>query len=315
MLTGGTYVGFAACLTRVQAPQQARISLVHPGGRRLLMPKVGCWDHAHRGADPRTGSKRPTPGAWRSRVVLASMPLDDRNHLPPHGPTRGYTPGSCEVGAGLLVYQWAVSEKAIARRAAQGRVDRQKPGLRLPWGIVTTVLAIVALASLGTLAVVAGIKDADALATVALALAVLSFGAQLVVTLVQGQQASQVNSETKAALAEMRATTASLLANQRDQFDKVLRAALRQAIPAAVQEVQGEGTDDSGDPASALDVNALAADLEDRVTARVREALASANRPRVRRATANRLDPAPRDQSLADLLNTPPVRGRRASHC
>jgi len=76
---------------------------------------------------------------------------------------------------------------------------------------LTVILGVISLASLGTLAVITSVKNVDELSTVALALAVVSFAAQLIVTLAQGQTSAQVNRETMAALTEMRATTNSLL--------------------------------------------------------------------------------------------------------
>lgn len=127
---------------------------------------------------------------------------------------------------------------------------RSDSGLLVGWPTLVIGLTVLTLASLGTLVVIVGIKDVDILSTVALALAVLSFAAQLIVTMAQSQQTSQVKTETLSALAEMRATTESLLSNQRHQFDTVLKAALSQAIPAAVQDLQlgEEGTD--GDSSS-----------------------------------------------------------------
>jgi hypothetical protein len=115
--------------------------------------------------------------------------------------------------------------------------------LRVPWSWLSIGLGVVAAASLGTLVVVAAVQDADALSTVALALAVIAFGAQLIVSLVQVQaQATQlaeverVNTETHALLAQINAQGASLLTNQRDQFDRVLEYALRDALPNAVAD-------------------------------------------------------------------------------
>lgn len=118
--------------------------------------------------------------------------------------------------------------------------------LRIPWPALSIGLAIVALVSLGTLVVIVSVKNVDILSTVALALAILSFAAQLIVSMLQTESSAKLNGSTESALAEMRATTESLLTNQRDQFDLVLGAALK-AIPAAVDDVVGssENSDDA----------------------------------------------------------------------
>lgn len=110
----------------------------------------------------------------------------------------------------------------------------------MPWVGLTWTLAVLASASLGTLAVVASVQGADALSTVALALAILSFSAQLVVTLAQAQGGAQqvtaferVSTSTQGALTEIRATSDALLANQREQFSEVLRYAFSSAATVA----------------------------------------------------------------------------------
>ncbi|MGW4096840.1 hypothetical protein [Mycobacterium sp. NPDC004974] len=127
-------------------------------------------------------------------------------------------------------------------------------GMTIAWPVVTTILGTLSLALFVTVIVILTIKDVDTLSTVALALAVLSFAAQLIVTMAQAQQATQVSGETKSALADMRATTASLLTNQRGQFDTVLKALVRQAVPAAIEDVTSqEPTGDQAEDASALE--------------------------------------------------------------
>jgi len=129
-------------------------------------------------------------------------------------------------------------------------------------------LGVVSAGSLGTLVVVASLKSADILSTVALSLAILAFSAQLVIAISQGIAATQqlaetlrVNADTKAMLAEVRATNEQLLDTLGGQFDMVLKSALGQAIPQAVEEaaVGEEGGDDKR--------------LEDRLTASLNDAL------------------------------------------
>lgn len=85
---------------------------------------------------------------------------------------------------------------------------------------------LVAIASLAALAIVASIDDADALSTVALALAILAFVVQIMIFIAQawsgGQQLSQsheLNAGTMAALSELRTRasgTEQILARQVD---------------------------------------------------------------------------------------------------
>lgn len=168
---------------------------------------------------------------------------------------------------------------------------RERDGLTMAWGTVTTVLGMIALASLGTLVVTTSVKDIDALSTIALALAVLSFSAQLIVTLAQSFQTSQVNSDTRGALADMRATTSSLLTNQRDQFNKVLEAALRQAIPAAVHDVET----DHAEGESGEDSSIRTSELEEALRTRIDEALQDQRRTEEHR---NRRDRERRERRI-----------------
>ncbi|MFL6144922.1 MAG: hypothetical protein ACJ72N_24035 [Labedaea sp.] len=122
---------------------------------------------------------------------------------------------------------------------------------------MTLSLAIVTVVSLGTLAVVASVHDVDALSTIALALAVLAFAAQLIISLGQAsagaQQISQserINTETKAALAELRATSDSLLANQKDLIGHLLRA----AIPEIARDLSSDPQGGIGTPSGVADM-------------------------------------------------------------
>jgi hypothetical protein len=124
---------------------------------------------------------------------------------------------------------------------ASPRGEKSSQGLLLPWTWISLSLLVASLTLLGTLAVIADRQSANALSTTALALAVLSFSAQLIVTMAQGyganQQMSQIdnlNADTKASLAEIRATCATISSSQREQFDHVLRAALRTMAPEKV---------------------------------------------------------------------------------
>jgi hypothetical protein len=158
--------------------------------------------------------------------------------------------------------------------------EKNKIGLTLPWGSLSLGLAVIAIAALGTLAVIARKQNADSLSTIALALAILSFSAQLIITLAQSfngaqqlTQADQVNADTKSSLAAIRATSEALLTNQRDQFAQVLHAALRSAVPAAVEDIENSETDANGKETISTFEERVGA-LEHRLLVRIDEALA-----------------------------------------
>lgn len=166
-----------------------------------------------------------------------------------------------------------------------GATGRARAGLVVGWTQLTVALSVIAIASLGTLVTVVSVQNIDVLSTVALVLAVLAFAAQLIVSLAQAQGAAQqlsaaerVNSQTQAALAEIRSTVRALLSNQSDQFDKVLGAALHAAIPSAVRAATSEELQVS-EEAGAIDVDGLASRLEDRLGETLQSALNGAVHP------------------------------------
>lgn len=123
-------------------------------------------------------------------------------------------------------------------------------GFKIPWNTLAVGLGTITAASLGTLVVVASVQNVDALSTVALALAVLAFAAQLVVSLAQASagaqqiaQAERINAATQSALADLRATSQSQLVNQKEIFSQVLRAAL----PEVAQEISEDAVSSGGD--------------------------------------------------------------------
>ncbi|MEV1071085.1 hypothetical protein [Micromonospora parva] len=130
---------------------------------------------------------------------------------------------------------------------------------------------------MGTLSVVVSIQDVDVLSTIALALAVLAFAAQLIISLAQGMSGAQqiaqverVNADTQSALAALRATSDALLSTQKEHFGQVLRAALAKAVPDAVEEtLSDENSDGSNSPADIRNI----AQLQESILARVDEAL------------------------------------------
>jgi len=105
--------------------------------------------------------------------------------------------------------------------------------VQVRWSWISLGLLVLTVSAVGALIVVASIRKSDVLSTTALALAVLAFALQLIVSLAQGISGAQqlahverVNSDTQAALASLRATTDSLLATQREHFTALLKAAV-----------------------------------------------------------------------------------------
>ena len=102
---------------------------------------------------------------------------------------------------------------------------------------------ILTITSLGTLAVVVKKEAADTLSTIALALAILSFSAQLSsCSLKRTMGCCKLLSRpcecyTIASLAEIRPPVTRCFQTQTEQFGTVLHAALKIAIPAAVEDV------------------------------------------------------------------------------
>lgn len=154
------------------------------------------------------------------------------------------------------------------------RQGASSAGLTLPWPALSLALGVVAVGSLGTLAVVATLGQVDALSTVALALAILAFTAQIVVTLsqahaaaVQQTQVARVNTETRKLLAEISTQSEALLVNQRETFARVLEVALgsgaiKEAVSALADESAVDDSSEETTPDSGIDADALAERLE-----------------------------------------------------
>jgi hypothetical protein len=151
----------------------------------------------------------------------------------------------------------------------------RRQGFRVSWTLLTIGLLVITAASLSTLVVVVSIKNVDVLSTVALALAVLAFAAQLIVSLAQAQgaaeqltQAERINSQTQSALVEVRSSAQALLSNQSEQFNKVLSAALgsvtREAVREAALTADDSANADDG-TREAIDVEQVASQIETRL--------------------------------------------------
>jgi hypothetical protein len=98
----------------------------------------------------------------------------------------------------------------------------------------------VGAASLTALAVVASVEGAEALATIALVLAIVAFTIQIFLFVVQSQAASeqrvrseQLNTQTRALLAEVRTTAQATQAMVSQQFNQLLQAFVTGAAQTA----------------------------------------------------------------------------------
>jgi hypothetical protein len=187
---------------------------------------------------------------------------DDRT-FPPDEPKRACIPAileTCPPGEGRSLPRPVYY---MRMRSADNDDSESQFGFTIRWGALTISLLIVTIVSLGTLVTVVSIKDVDTLSVVALALAVLAFAAQLIVSLTQASagaqqvaQTERINADTQSLLSEIRATAESLLTNQKDIFTRVLRAAL----PEVAREISDE-TSEGASIGASIDAEELEARL------------------------------------------------------
>jgi hypothetical protein len=122
--------------------------------------------------------------------------------------------------------------------------------LRLSWRWVAIASLLVNLGAIATVAVVAGVKGAGALETVALALAIIAFICQLIIFSVQTAQSSQqlsqardLNSATESLLSEARARIESTNQMVATQYQELLHLSALKSASEVVKESaeRGEG--------------------------------------------------------------------------
>jgi hypothetical protein len=123
--------------------------------------------------------------------------------------------------------------------------------MSVSWRTVAYVAALIAVSLGATLVLVVATKNADLLATVALALAIITFVAQLLIYVAASagearhmQQSLALNRETSNILSEIKARTLSSESIMKEQFDTVLKHALRQEMnlipgPHPAPDVEG----------------------------------------------------------------------------
>lgn len=127
-----------------------------------------------------------------------------------------------------------------------GSPSQPSPNMTLSWQWVTYVVTLIALSLGATLTIVVSTKDVDLLSTVALALAILAFVAQLLVYVAdsasdirQSQQNLQINAQTKEVLTELQTRTQGSESIMKDQFDRVLKYVLREEMSVAAGHESG----------------------------------------------------------------------------
>jgi hypothetical protein len=185
----------------------------------------------------------------------------------------------------------------------------------------------VAAACLTALAVVSSVEGAEALATIALVLAIVAFTIQIFLFVVQSQAASeqrvrseQLNTQTRALLAEVRTTAQATQAMVSQQFNQLLQAFVTGAAktaeetkfdPASFERRLLENIRTAAQPASAggsqVHVPVGAADQSQRVVERPNQGRAQRERVvrRIRNERPERLKTFPPEEegrTAAELL-------------
>jgi hypothetical protein len=132
------------------------------------------------------------------------------------------------------------AEPASVEAAKPPNVRRLTFEVSARWLLLGAVL--VGFGPIAALAIVASIKDADALSTVALALAIVAFAIQILVFIVQTQAASQqmlqserLNTQTRELLVEVNTAVTSTQTMVGDQFRDLLRAFVEGASQTAAE--------------------------------------------------------------------------------
>lgn len=120
----------------------------------------------------------------------------------------------------------------------------------MPWRTIAVSMALLTAALLGTLAIVVAKTDGDPLATTALALALLSFIAQLMIALTQftaaarqQEENTRITSDTRAALSTILSVADGLSRAMQGQLDRLLDYALKDVREQAETPEEVEAAD------------------------------------------------------------------------
>ena len=131
--------------------------------------------------------------------------------------------------------------------------------LHIPWRRVALGGILVSITCLSTLAVVATVRGANALSTIALALSILSFTSQLVIFTIQAwtstqqlRQSESLNTQTNALVSEVRADVAGTKSLMTDHFKDLLQAAITKSIPEAEKAAAASNASVPGDQVAEL---------------------------------------------------------------
>jgi hypothetical protein len=154
-------------------------------------------------------------------------------------------PPNCGI-AGILHAMTLSTASAADEGTATGRGHKASAVVSLSWSGIAFAAGAVALASTSSLAVVATLSHVDALSTIALALAILSFILQIGLFAAQswtsGQQvlhSEELNSDTRAILAEVRENARGTNQLISDQFEKVLAHLLETTKRTVNESIKG----------------------------------------------------------------------------
>lgn len=112
----------------------------------------------------------------------------------------------------------------------EGVSPRADDSMRIPWPHVAIANGILAIASIVTLAFVVTANNADILATLALALAIVAFFIQIAVFIVQMYVAAQFEARAGRLLGEIRTSVTSLEGFLQKQFAAVLDHAFEKTV-------------------------------------------------------------------------------------
>jgi hypothetical protein len=134
----------------------------------------------------------------------------------------------------------ATKHDSAASPTSSKKRDDPSGAFVLPARVVGIASGLGAVACLAALVVVASVKGADALSTVALALAVLAFAIQIIVFIADAHAArsqmlrsEEINSDTRTLLTDLRATALSTQAMVGEQFSQLLSAFMSAASTTA----------------------------------------------------------------------------------
>lgn len=163
------------------------------------------------------------------------------------------------------------------------------PGPRITWVQAFIAVSVVAVASLASLVIVASLNDSEALTTVALALAIVTFIIQIVVFIAQTWTTSQLNAETRGFLEELKASAHGTERALNTQVDKLTDHLLQSFETARKREDGSSGVE-----------------LRQRLREDVFDALSASQDPSAAAPDLSGVGPSPDDQRVVKELLTMP---------